>query len=123
MQPLSYFVPFFILFFSVFMMWNLFEHSRFTRFEGNLKRGVKIWVEPLPWETHQWLEMMPADFQDKQGFIRKEGREVLILAKDQPYDRCHPVAGYSILRPDPNGSEIMTPAAQALFAMPKYSAW
>lgn len=39
------------------------------------------------------------------------------------YDRCHPAAGYSILRPDPNSSDIISPAAQALFAMPKYSAW
>jgi hypothetical protein len=39
------------------------------------------------------------------------------------YDRCHPAAGYSILRPDPNSPEIISPAAQALFAMPKYPAW
>jgi hypothetical protein len=35
------------------------------------------------------------------------------------YDRCHPAAGYSILRPDPNSPDIISPAAQALFAMPK----
>lgn len=39
------------------------------------------------------------------------------------YDRCHPASGYSILRPNPNSPDIITPAAQALFAMPKYSAW
>jgi hypothetical protein len=39
------------------------------------------------------------------------------------YDRCHPAAGYSILRPDPASSETTTLASQALFAMPKYSAW
>lgn len=39
------------------------------------------------------------------------------------YGRCHPATGYSILRPDPNSPEIVSPAAQALFAMPKYSAW
>ncbi len=39
------------------------------------------------------------------------------------YGRCHPAAGYSILRPSPNSPDILTPAAQALFAMPKYSAW
>lgn len=39
------------------------------------------------------------------------------------YGRCHPAAGYSILRPVPNSPDILTPAAQALFAMPKYSAW
>lgn len=39
------------------------------------------------------------------------------------YDRCHPAAGYSILRPDPNSPDIVSPAARALFAMPKYSGW
>ncbi len=39
------------------------------------------------------------------------------------YDRCHPAAGYSILRPDPGNSDIISPAAQALFAMPKYPGW
>jgi hypothetical protein len=39
------------------------------------------------------------------------------------YDRCHPAAGYSILRPDPHSPDIVSPAAQALFAMPKYSGW
>jgi hypothetical protein len=39
------------------------------------------------------------------------------------YDRCHPAGGYSILRPDPNNVSVISPAAQALFEMPKYSAW
>lgn len=39
------------------------------------------------------------------------------------YDRCHPASGYSILRPDSTSPEIMSLAAQALFAMPKNSAW
>jgi hypothetical protein len=40
------------------------------------------------------------------------------------YGRCHPASGYSILRPDPNApANILSPAAQALFAMPKQSGW
>ncbi len=39
------------------------------------------------------------------------------------YGRCHPAAGYSILRPDPNNDDIVSLAAQALFTMPKYPAW
>ncbi|MBN1993881.1 MAG: cellulase family glycosylhydrolase [Anaerolineae bacterium] len=38
------------------------------------------------------------------------------------YGQCHPASGYSILRPGPDG-HIVSPAAQALFAMPKYSRW
>ena len=39
------------------------------------------------------------------------------------YDRCHPAAGYSLLRPDPNTNEVITPAAAALFAMEKHPGW
>jgi hypothetical protein len=38
------------------------------------------------------------------------------------YGKCHPASGYSILRPGPDGN-IISPAAQALFDMPKYSGW
>jgi hypothetical protein len=48
---------------------------------------------------------------------------VFDFAVSGQYGRCHPAAGYSILRPSPNSPDILTPAAQALFAMPKYSAW
>ncbi|MDX1522034.1 MAG: cellulase family glycosylhydrolase, partial [Anaerolineae bacterium] len=39
------------------------------------------------------------------------------------YDRCHPAGGYSILRPEPGSDNIVSPAAQALFDMEKFSAW
>jgi hypothetical protein len=39
------------------------------------------------------------------------------------YGECHPASGYSILRPEPNSTNIVSPAAQALFAMPKFSGW
>jgi len=40
------------------------------------------------------------------------------------YGECHPASGYSILRPDPNNPDnVISPAAAALFAMPKYSGW
>jgi hypothetical protein len=39
------------------------------------------------------------------------------------YGECHPASGYSILRPIPNSNEIISPAAQALFGMPKFSGW
>ncbi len=39
------------------------------------------------------------------------------------YDRCHPAVGYSMLRPPISGNDIISPAAYAIFEMPKYSAW
>ena len=39
------------------------------------------------------------------------------------YGRCHPATGYSILRPDANNDDVVSLAAEALFAMTKYPAW
>lgn len=80
----NYFAPFFILFVLILTGWNFLDQSRFTRFEGNLKRGFMVGADPLSWETRQWLETLPPHFRSQRGFMRKEGREVLIVAKEPP---------------------------------------
>jgi hypothetical protein len=60
----------------------VFDQRRLTRPEGNLKRGVMIWAETLSWETRQALETLPPGItQRNNGFVRKEGSEVLISAQ------------------------------------------
>jgi hypothetical protein len=39
------------------------------------------------------------------------------------YSKCWPPCGYSILRDDESSESLVSPAAAALFAMPKRSAW
>jgi hypothetical protein len=39
------------------------------------------------------------------------------------YSKCWPPCGYSILRDDESSENLVSPAAAALFAMPKHSAW
>jgi hypothetical protein len=82
MELFGIFFPFFFILIFAFAIWNWLEQSRFTRFDGNLKRGVMIWADSLSWETRQWLEAIPATFQNQQGFIRKEGREILIVTAE-----------------------------------------
>jgi hypothetical protein len=82
--PFPFFILLLLLVSLIFSVWNLAERRTFLRFEGNLKRGVMIWTDPLAGEMRQWLETMPADFRDKQGFMRKEGREVLVVVENRP---------------------------------------
>ena len=78
MTLLNFVFPILFLLVIAFSIWGAFERSRFTRFEGDLKRGLMIWADPLPWETRQFLEAMVEPIQTERGFIRKEGRQVLI---------------------------------------------
>lgn len=59
-------------------LWSLYEQQRFNRFEGNIRRGVRVWAEPLTWETRQFLETLGDSVRDGRWFVRKEGHEVLI---------------------------------------------
>jgi hypothetical protein len=73
------FFPYFISLIIVLNLWSFYDHYRFTRFEGNLKRGLMIWTDPLSWEIRQLLDSLPPSLKVDQSFIRKENNEVLIV--------------------------------------------
>lgn len=78
MNLLTSFFPLFFVAVLGLALWSLYEQSRFTRTEGNTKRGVMVWAEPISWETRDFLETLPPITRYNNGFIRKQGREVLI---------------------------------------------
>jgi hypothetical protein len=83
----QYFFTWFPVFFAlvlVLMVWSIYDQNRFMRFEGDVKRGVMIWVEPISWEIRQFLETLATPIRSEQSFIRKDGREVLIIAREKP---------------------------------------
>ena len=69
----------------VVILWSSYDQRRFTRFEGNIKRGMMIWSDPLPWETRQFLESMSTPIRYDQSFIREEGREILISEEESKW--------------------------------------
>lgn len=73
-----YLFPLLILFIIALSLWSLYDRQRFTRFEGDLKRGLMIWAEPLTWDMRQFLETMPPSLRLGDGFIRKEYTEILV---------------------------------------------
>jgi hypothetical protein len=93
------FFPLFIIIIIGLGLWGFYEMSRFTRPDGNIKRGVKIWSKPLSWEAGQLLETLPRLTRYNRSFILTKGREVLI-ATERPFwqtgrrDRRIPLIGY-----------------------------
>jgi hypothetical protein len=81
MDTLSTIFPYLIILLILLSLWGLYDRYRFTHFEGNLKRGVMIWAEPLTWQIRQFLDSLPASLQVEQSFIRKEYSEALIVEK------------------------------------------
>lgn len=81
MDTLLSIFPYLIILLILLGLWSLYDHYQFTRFEGNLKRGVMIWTDPLAWQTRQFLDSLPASLQIERSFIRKEYNEVLIMEK------------------------------------------
>ena len=77
----NYYFPIFIVVIIGLTLWNLFEQKRMTRTKGAIQRGVRVWADPLSWETCQKLETLPPLAEVEGGVIRKEGREVLIVEK------------------------------------------
>ena len=81
MDWLSSFFPCFFVAMLGLIGWSFYEQSRFTRVEGDIKRGLMVWAEPLSWETRQALEALLGTTTYNDGFIRKEGSEVLVAAR------------------------------------------
>lgn len=86
------------------------DFGEHTRWQVTPQQQADYLVASYQYAHHNWPWMGPM-------FV------VYDFAISGRYARCHPAAGYSILRPEPNSPEILSPAAHALFAMPKYSAW
>lgn len=65
-------------------LWNPYELGQFTRYDGRIKRGIKVWSEPISSETIHFLETLPISIQHGWSFIRKERNEILIATEERP---------------------------------------
>ncbi len=95
-----------------FAIWSIYERRLFTRFEGKLKRGIMIWIQPMTWEVRQFLETLPAAVRNGKRFIRKEGREILI-SEERPWwgrNSWYYIAYVDLNAPD-NRLEFRMPAS------------
>lgn len=73
-------MEFLSLVFLVCIPLSFFEAYRFIRFDGNMKRGIKIGTDFLSFEIVENLRTLKSDIveEDTKAFIRKENQMVLI---------------------------------------------
>lgn len=76
--------------FALYIVWFIVDMSLFERYEGKLKRGVKVWSRELDAKSWKYLSSLQRDVVEekeylflkfKQRFIRKEHHEALIFSR------------------------------------------
>jgi len=109
MEFIFRYFPYFFALMFILVLATLYGVSRFIRFEGNLKRGIKLATIPLTPENRQFLESLPRSIQFDNNFIRKEINEVLIVQRPSFSKRGSPWIGYVDLSNFENKVELRGP--------------
>lgn len=92
-----------IIAFIAFAIWFLIDNYRFYRFEGNIKRGVKIWSKELSYDSWQYLSALKQDIVEqkkmlfseyKSDFIRVQDNEILVYSSPKKFESSFIIIGY-----------------------------
>ncbi|GEM_PF-5773260 len=92
-----------ILVFVLYIVWFIVDMSLFERYEGKLKRGVKVWSRELDAKSWNYLSSLQRDVVEekeylflkfKQRFIRKENHEALIFSRPDGFSSTWICLGY-----------------------------
>jgi len=84
-------------------VWGFFDLYYLMRYEGKIKRGIKVWSKPLSDDLRNYLLTLSSDvietkktlfFETKTGFIRIENREALIYYRRPHWGTSWPYVGY-----------------------------
>lgn len=89
--------------FICFGMWFVIDGYLIRRFEGKIKRGVKIWSKELSHDSWQYLLNLRNDVveyrkmllsEQKTAFIRVQAGEAVIFSMPQKFHSSWPYVGY-----------------------------
>jgi len=105
MDDTSFLVEFLagIMIFIGFGFWFAIDSYSISKYEGKIKRGIKIWGRELPYETQQFLLNLKADVVEskkvmfsefKSAFIRVRDDEVVVFSTPRRYHSSWPYVGY-----------------------------
>jgi hypothetical protein len=92
-----------ILAFFCFGIWYAVDSYLISRYEGKIKRGIKIWHRELPYESRQFLLNLKNDVIEyrklwfseyKSAFIRVQNDEALIFSPPEKFRSSWPYVGY-----------------------------
>ncbi len=100
-------VRFGMLIFLGIFIWGILDTTFLLKRTGKIKRGIKIWSEPLPATMHTFLENLTDEIIEKRkylffssvvGFILAKNGEVLIQYRRKGWGTSWPYVGYVDLR-------------------------
>lgn len=121
----SILLSFLLAIFSFF--WGFFDLIFLMRYEGKIKRGIKVWSKPLSDDLRKYLLSLPSDiietrktlfFVTKTGFIRVENQEALIYCRRPHWGTSWPYVGYVNLSEPDNVLEFRSSLPMHLFLLP-----
>lgn len=93
--------------FIAFAIWLLVDTYLMTRFEGKVKRGIKIWSKELAENTWKYLFSIKQDIVEekktlfstyKSKFIRIQDEEIIIYSSPEKYHSTWACVGYVDLK-------------------------
>ena len=84
---LTFIIIAFFLLWLLLAFWTISEQRVFTRSEGKMRRGIFINAQPLTEDMRRRLESLAGTVHNRDGFVRKEGGEVLISQEPQKWRR------------------------------------
>ena len=113
--------------FIAFCVWFFIDIILIRRFEGKIKRGVKVWSKELSNESWQYLLNLKADVlvhrkilfsSYKSAFIRVQNSEVLIYCTPRTVRSSWPYVGYVDLTLPAHELEYRTSLPGIIFLIP-----
>ena len=110
-----------MLAYVVLIIWIAVEYYTYIKFEGKIKRGIRMRSEPLPNDVERFLQELPRSIlSTKTGrFIKKQGNTVLIQGiRVRPWwrrVRTTPCVAYIDLRKEKPRIEYRYPISTTLF--------
>jgi hypothetical protein len=121
-----------VLVFSFFVavlsfFWGFFDLYFLMRYEGKIKRGIKVWSKPLSDDFRKYLLALSSDvietkktwfFERKTGFIRIENHEVVIYYRRPHWRTSWPYVGYVNLSEPDSVLEFRSSLPMHLFLLP-----
>lgn len=111
----------------VSFFWGFFDLYFFIRYEGKIKRGIKVWSKPLSDNLRNYLLTLSSDvietkkalfFERKTGFIRVENDEALIYYRRPHWSTSWPYVGYVNLSEPDCVLEFRSSLPMHLFLLP-----
>ncbi len=125
---LSSFIPFGMFIMVGIFIWGVFDTTFLLKRTGNIKRGVKIWSEPLSEATRDFFENLSEDIVEERkhlflpsmvvGFIIAKNGEVLVQYRRKNWRTSWPYVGYIDLRKANLRIEYRASLPMHLFLLP-----